>query len=160
MKSPKLRLRSTWRSVAQRSRPDSASSAITFPSGVLTYITPSSTSGVASNDVELPVSTPASPVLYSQATTSFATLARVIPVSGEYRSPPRSRPYAGQSPGTPDWAPAEPAPATMPSPSANPRINVTPAPSFASPSFPRGINIWREHRGGFRRHLPSCIGWC
>ena len=56
--------------------PVTGSSAITLPSGVARYITPSITSGVASRAVGLPVSMPASPVLYSQASCSFVTFSR------------------------------------------------------------------------------------
>ena len=39
----------------------------------------------------------ASPVLYVQATCRLETLSRFICVSGEYRVPPGSPPYAGHS---------------------------------------------------------------
>jgi hypothetical protein len=66
---------------------------------VLTYITPSTTSGVYSLP---PVMVPAlgsGPILNVHARVSRETFAGVICVSGECRVPARSRLYIGQSPG-------------------------------------------------------------
>jgi hypothetical protein len=56
VKSPKLLVRATPGLKRQRSRPVAASSAKTRPSGVLRYMVPPTTSGVASNDVRRRVS--------------------------------------------------------------------------------------------------------
>ena len=68
---------STPTSRTQCCLPVTGSSATTLPSGVDRYITPSTTSGVASSAVGLPVSTPASPVLYSHASLSLPTFVAI-----------------------------------------------------------------------------------
>ena len=85
MKSPKPAVFGTLALKRQRSRPVAASSAKTRPNGVLTYIVPPITSGVASNDVlrGVPNSGRASPVLKRHATVRPATFSRVICASGE-----------------------------------------------------------------------------
>jgi hypothetical protein len=99
VKSPNPIDRSIRASCTQRSRPVSASSAITRPSGVMRYITPSTTIGVASSERGRFVCTAGatSPVRYVHATASRATLAVSICASGECREPSASRPYAGHS---------------------------------------------------------------
>jgi hypothetical protein len=94
VKSPKLDVRATPGLNRHRSRPVAASSANTRPSGVLTYITPPTTSGVASNEVRRRVakSGPASPVLNRHATASRPTFSRVTCASGDDRAPPGSPP--------------------------------------------------------------------
>jgi siroheme synthase len=78
-----------------RSAPVAASSANTRPSGVTTYIVPSTTSGVASSDTRrLPVAHrgAASPVRKRHATRRRPTFSRVTCASGDERAPPGSRP--------------------------------------------------------------------
>jgi hypothetical protein len=59
-KSPYSTSRAIFGSYTQRSRPVAGSSAITRPSGVPTYIVPSTTSGVDSNEVSFSVAKTAS----------------------------------------------------------------------------------------------------
>src|SRR5690606_1619760 len=96
VKSPYPASISTLASNRQRAFPVAGSIAKTRPSGVETYIVPSTTIGVTSSDGAWLRSTlvPSSPVLKVHATCSLATLERSICKSGEKRDPPASPPYA------------------------------------------------------------------
>ena len=80
MKATTLASRSSFGSKTQISRPVSGSSAITRARGVLTYMRPSTTIGVASNWAVFLVANSGrnSPVWYVQATSSWPTFSRVI----------------------------------------------------------------------------------
>ena len=83
-KSPYGTLRAIVGSKTQRSHPVPGSSAITRPSGVPTYIVPSTTSGVVSNDAGFEVANrdSDSPVRYVQATSRRFPFSQVISDAG------------------------------------------------------------------------------
>src|SRR5205085_2299317 len=75
-----------------------ASSAMMRASGVMKYIMPSDTIGVASNERWLPLRIVSSPVWYVHATARRRTDAVSTCFSGEKRVPCGSCPYEDQSP--------------------------------------------------------------
>src|SRR5947209_1698888 len=91
--------RSNFGSKAQSCFPVSAPSAISRENGVVTYITPSTTRGVASNALRVGAVLPSliSPVWNVQATFRRLTFERLICLRGEYLAPSGVPEYEGHS---------------------------------------------------------------